>query len=209
MSCSKSTWPKIEASIAINPKEDSNYLRDLFNINEWKNLNKSGFFKVKFYNPEYLILQHLPVNEEVFNESKNKFERVNRFRNGHIIQHLTSVDNEQIVRIGGVILDFIEGFIGDILDYNPFTEYVHDLIEKRNEYKKQGKNILQLLCKDTVNGGYGSCIRQEITENYKCVTENWMNTEYDDRVKNYIPLENGNYMVNIVDHEGVDDNGIR
>ena len=82
------------------------------------------------------------------------------------------------------------------------------MIEKRNEYKKQGKNILQLMCKDTVNGGYGSCIRQDFTENYKCVTENWMNTEYDDGVKNYIPLENGNYMVNIVDHKGVDDNGI-
>ena len=50
--------------------------------------------------------------------------------------------------------------------------------------KKQGKNILQLMCKDTVNGGYGSFIRQDITENYKCVTENWMLTEYDDRVKN-------------------------
>ena len=208
MSCHKSTWPKIETSIAINPKQDSNYLCDLFNNNGWKNLNNSGFFKVKYYNPEYLILQHSAVNEEVFNESKNKIERVNRFRNGHITQHLTSVDIEQIVRIGGIILEFIEGFICDNLDYNPFTEYVHDLIDKRNEYKNQGKNILQLMFKDTVNGGYGSCIRQDITENYKCVTENWMLTEYDDRVKNYIPLENGNYMVNIVDHEGVDDNGI-
>ena len=73
MSCPKSIWPKIETSIAINPKQDNNYLCDLFNNNEWKNLNKSGFFKVKYYNPEYLKLQHLPVNEEVFNESKNKF----------------------------------------------------------------------------------------------------------------------------------------
>ena len=208
MSCPKSTWPEIETSISINPIQDGNYLCDLFNNNEWKNLNKSGFFKVKYYNPEYLILQHIAVNEEVFNESKNKFEHVNRFRNGHITQHLTSVDIEQIVRIGGVILEFIEGFICDNLDYNPFTEYVHDLIEKRNQYKKQGKNILQLMCKDTVNGGYGSCIRQDITENYKSVSENWMITGYDDRVKNYIPLENGNYMVNIVDHEAFVDNGI-
>ena len=207
MSCPTSTWPKIETSIAINPIQDSNYLCDLFNNNEWENLNKSGFFKVKYYNPEYLILQNLPVNEEVFNESKNKFEHVNRFRNGHITQLLTSVDIE-IVRIGGVISEFIEGFVCDNLDFNPFTEYVHDLIEKRNEYKKRGKNILQLMCKDTVNGGYGSCIRQDITENYKCVTEHWMNTEYDYRVKNYTPLENGNYMVNIPDHEGIDDNGI-
>ena len=56
MSCPKSTWPKIETSISINLIQDSNYLCDLFNNNEWKNLNKSGFFKVKYYNPEYLIL---------------------------------------------------------------------------------------------------------------------------------------------------------
>ena len=35
-----------------------------------------------------------------------------------------------------------------------------------------------------------------------------METEYDDRVKNWFPLENGNFMVNIQDHKGVDDNGI-
>ena len=35
-----------------------------------------------------------------------------------------------------------------------------------------------------------------------------MKTEYGDRVKEYIPLENGNYLVNEKDHDGVDDNGI-
>ncbi len=208
MACPKSTWAKIETSKVIDPIRDSKYLCDLFNNNEWKDLNKTGFFKVKYYNPEFLILQHLAVNEDVWNESKNKHENVNRFRNGHIIQHLTSVDIEQIVRIGGIILEFFEGFICHNLDNSPFTECVHDLIKKRNEYKNQGKNILQLMAKDSVNGIFGGCIRQDITENYKCVTENWMNNEYDDRVKNYFPLENGNYMVNIVDHKGIDDNGI-
>ena len=35
-----------------------------------------------------------------------------------------------------------------------------------------------------------------------------MKTEYDDRVKDYIPLKNGNYLVNVKDHNGVDDNGV-
>ena len=35
-----------------------------------------------------------------------------------------------------------------------------------------------------------------------------MKTEYDDRVKEYIPLKNGNYLVNVKDHNGVDDNGV-
>ena len=33
-----------------------------------------------------------------------------------------------------------------------------------------------------------------------------MKTEYNDRVKEYIPLKNGNYLVNLKDHDGVDDN---
>ena len=79
---------------------------------------------------------------------------------------------------------------------------------KRNEYKKQGKNILQDMCKKTSNGMYGGCIRCDIHEILKCVSENWMKTEYDDRVKEYIPLKNGNYLVNVKDHNGVDDNGV-
>ena len=78
---------------------------------------------------------------------------------------------------------------------------------KRNEYKKQGKNILQTMCKNVSCGTYGGCIRRDITENFKCVTENWMRTEYDDRFKNYFRLENGNNLINIQDHESVDDNG--
>ena len=35
-----------------------------------------------------------------------------------------------------------------------------------------------------------------------------MKTEYDDRVKEYIPLKNGNCLVNVKDHNGVDDNGV-
>ena len=35
-----------------------------------------------------------------------------------------------------------------------------------------------------------------------------MKTEYDDRVKENIPLKNGNYSVNLKDHDGVDDNGV-
>ena len=150
----------------------------------------------------------MPVNEEVFNESTNKYEKLNRFRNGDITQYLTSVDIEQVVRIGGIIKEFYEGFTCDNLDYNPFKEYVLDVTTKRSEYKKQGKTILQTMCKDVTDGAYGSCFRRDITENFKCVTENWMETEYDDRVKNWFPFENGNFMVNIQDHKGVDDNGI-
>ena len=35
-----------------------------------------------------------------------------------------------------------------------------------------------------------------------------MKTAYDDRVKEYIPQKNGNFLVNVKDHDGVDDNGV-
>ena len=50
--------------------------------------------------------------------------KINRFRNGDITQHLTSVDIEEVVRVDGVIKEFYEGFICDNLDYNPFKEYI-------------------------------------------------------------------------------------
>ena len=141
-----STWPAIETAKAINP-EDGEVYCELFNTGEWASLNKIGFFKVKYHNPENLILQHMAVKEDVYNETKNKYENVNRFRIGYITQHLTSVDIEEVVRVGGVIKEFYEGFICDNLDYNPFKEYILDMTAKRNEYKRQGKNILQDMCK--------------------------------------------------------------
>ena len=35
-----------------------------------------------------------------------------------------------------------------------------------------------------------------------------MKTQYDDRIKKYDPFKNGKNIVNVVDHDGVDDNGI-
>ena len=136
-----SMWPSIETAKAINPEDSEAYCK-LFNTGEWASLDKTGFFKVKYHNPENLILQHMAVKEDVYNDTENKYENVNRFRNGDITQHLTSVDIEEVVRIGGVIKEFYEGFICDNLDYNPFREYILDMIAKRNEYKKQSKTVL-------------------------------------------------------------------
>ena len=201
-----SMWPAIETAKAINP-EDSGVYCKLFNTGEWASLNKTGFFKVKYHNPENLILQHMAIKEDVYNDTENKYKNVNRFRNGDITRRLTSVDIEEVVRVGSVIKEFYEGFICENLDYNPFREYVLDMTAKRNEYKKQSKTILADLCKKISNGTYGGCIRCDIHDVLRCVSETWMKTEYDDRVKEYIPLKNGNYLVNIKDHDGVDDNG--
>ena len=184
----KSTWPAIGTAKAVNPEGIEVYCK-LFNTGEWASFKKTGFSKVKYHNPENLILQHMAVKEDVYNEAKNKSEKVNRFRNGYITQHLTSVNIEQIVRVGGVIKELYEGFTCDNIDYNQFKEYILDMTAKRNEYRKQGKNILQDMCKKISNGTYGGCIRCNIHDVLKCVSENWMKTKYDDGVKEYIPLK--------------------
>ena len=146
MAHEKSTWRAIETAKAIN-QEDSDVFCEFFNSGQWASLNKTGFFKVKYHNPENLILQHMAVKGDVYNETKDNHESINRFRNGEITQHLTSVDIEEIVRTGAVIKEFYKCFICDNLDFNPFKEYVLDMTAKRNEYKNRVKAFCNICVK--------------------------------------------------------------
>ena len=51
----------------------------------------SAILKIKYCNPQNLIVQHLPVKE------KEKKTEINRMRNGYIIDTLTSVELQEIV----------------------------------------------------------------------------------------------------------------
>ena len=85
----------------------------------------------------------MSVKEQVFNTIKKRWEEVNRFRNGYKRQHLSSVDIEEIVRTGGVIREFYEGFICDNSYYNPFEKFVPDMTAKRNIYRKEKKKHIR------------------------------------------------------------------
>ena len=126
-------------------------------------------------------------------------------RNGIIIDTLTSVDIVEIVKCGGVILEVYEGFFCHNLNFNPYTEFVTDMFEKRDMFKSQGKDLLQNLANKIGLSVYGGNIRKVINEEYKCVTENWMKESFDDRVKEWFPLKNGNLIVKLEEDEGVDD----
>ena len=142
--------PAIETAKAINI-EDSNYLCELFNNGNWKSLNKSGFFKIRYYNAKEIIFQHMSVKENVFNDRKNRYEEISRFRNGDITQQLTSVDIEEVVRSGGDIVEILEGFICDKLEFNPFERFIIDKTNKRNKFKEENKTLLQTLTKKVSN----------------------------------------------------------
>ena len=65
----------------------------------------SAIFKNKNYNPKNLIVQHFPVKDRA-----KKIE-INRMRNGYIIDTLTSVDFQEVTKIGGKVIEFYEGVI--------------------------------------------------------------------------------------------------
>ena len=119
---------------------------NLFNSGRWNELKRCAFLTVKYHNPENLMFQHLAVKEKIENPYKNnRLEEINRMRKGIIIDTLTSVDIVEIVKCGGFILEVYERLFCYNLEYNPYTEFVTDMFEKRNLFKSQGKDLLQNL----------------------------------------------------------------
>ena len=142
-----STSPKIETAYPFK-KFMNESICTLFNSGRWNELNRSAFLTVKCHNPENLIFQHLPVKEKIENPYKNnRLEEINRMRKGIIIDSLTIVDIVEIIKCGGIILEVYEGFFCHNLEYNPYTEFVTDMFEKRDLFKSQGKDLLQNLAK--------------------------------------------------------------
>ena len=189
-------YPKIETGYAFT-KDMSSDVANQFNSG--KTDFASAILKINYYNPEDLIIQHLPVKEEV-----NKIE-VNRLRNGYIIDTLTSVDIEEIVKIGGKVIEVYEGVLyRENFKESPFKHFINNLFELRAKYKSEGEDILQEMVKLIMNSLYGQTIRKDIEEEFSCKTEHWMKTEFDDRVKDYWKLANGNYIVKMSLDEGID-----
>ena len=139
---------------------------------------KSAILKIKYYNLYNLIVQHLPVKE------REKKIEINRMRNQYIIDHLTSVDIQEIVKIGGKVIEIFEGVIyRENFKVSPFRKVIDKLIASRQKYKDQNNDVMQLLVKFLMNSLYGEQIRKDIEEKFACKLEYWMMSEYDGRVK--------------------------
>ena len=192
-----SIFPKIETGYAFTP-DMNDELVEKFNNQTFT--QGSAILKIKYYNPKKLIVQHLPVKEK-----ENKIE-INRMRNGYITQVLTSVDIQEIVKIGGIIIQIYEGVIyRENFKISPFKKIIDELFALRQKYKDEGNEVMQLLVQLIVDALYGEFLRKEILESYKCKSELWMMTEYDERVIDYEKVNNGNYIVKLKDDEGLQD----
>ena len=128
--------------------------------------DENAILTIKKYNPPDLIFQHLPVKEKV------QKVKVNRMRNGYIIDTLTSVDIQEIVKIGGKVNEIYEGVIyRENFKISPFRKVIEKLIALRQKYKDEKNDLMQGLVKLIMNSLYGVQIRNDINESYHCKPE--------------------------------------
>ena len=193
----KSIYPRIETVYAFT-RDMNKFLIHRFNNQTFTQV--SAISKIKYYNPKNLIVQHLPVKE------KEKKIEINRMRNGYIVDTLTSVDIQEIVKIGGEVIEIFEGVIyRENFKINPFRKVIDVLFKLRQKYKDKNDDVMQLLVKLLMNSLYGENIRKDIEEKFSCKSEMWMMTEYDERVKDYWKISNINYIVKMIDDPGLED----
>ena len=135
----KSFYPRIETGYAYT-NDMNDELVNKFNSHTFS--QASAILKVKVYYPKNLIVQHLPVKQKI-----NKME-INRMRNGYITQVLTSVDIQEIVKIGGKVIQIYEGVIHrENFERNPFEKVTDEVIKLRQKYKDENNEVMNLLVK--------------------------------------------------------------
>ena len=172
-----SVYPKIETGFAFKPHMNDVYVEAFNNQTFNQDGDESAILRIKYYNPRNLIFQHLPVKEKVENVE------VNRMRNGYIIDTLTSVDICEIVQIGGKVIQIYEGVIyRENFKISPFRKVIEQLFSLRQKYKDEHYDLMQRLVKLIMNSLYGVQIRKDINQSYKCKSQHWMETEYDENV---------------------------
>ena len=147
-----------------------NELAEKFNS---KTFNKgSAILKIKCYNPKNLIVQHLPVKE------KEKNNEINRMRKGHITQVLTSVDIQEVDKIGSKLIEIYEGVIyRENFKVSPFEKIIDQFFALRKNYKDEKNEVMQLLVKLIINALCGEFLRKDILESYQSKSEMWMMSE--------------------------------
>ena len=134
----KSVYPKIETGFAFKPNMNDVYVEAFNNQTFNKDYDESAILTIKYYNPPDIIFQHLPIKEKV-----KKLE-VNRMRNGYIIDTLTSVDIQEIVKIGGKVIEIYEGVIyRENFKVSPFRKVIEKLFALRQKYKDEKNDLMQ------------------------------------------------------------------
>ena len=111
-----SVYTRIETGYAF--MEDMNdEIVEKFNTQTFNQV--SAILIIKYYNPKNLIVQHLPVKE------REKKIEINRMPNGFIIDTLTTVEIQEILKNGGKVIEIYEGVIyRENFNVSPFRKVI-------------------------------------------------------------------------------------
>ena len=141
-----SVYLKKETGFAFIPHMKDVYVEAFNNQTFNQDGDESAILTIKNYNPPDLIFQHLPVKEKV------KKVEVNRMRKAYIIDTLTSVDIQEIVKIGGKVIEIYEGVIyRENFKISPFREVIEKLFALRQKYEDEKNDLMQGLVKLIMN----------------------------------------------------------
>ena len=154
-----SVYPKIQNGFAFKPHMNKIYVEAFNNETFNQDGDETAILTIKYYNPPNRIYQHLPVKEKVKNVE------VNRMRNGYIIDTLTSIDIQEIVKIGGKVIEIYEGVIyRENFKISPFRKVIEQLFSLRQKYEDEHNDLMQRLVKLIMNSLYGVQIRKDIDQ---------------------------------------------
>ena len=127
-------------------------------------------------------------------------------RIGYFVDVLTSVDIQEIVKIGGKVIEIYERvFYRENFKVSPFKKVIDKLFELRQKYKNENNDVMQLLVEVIKNSLYEEEIRNDIEESFQCKSEMRMIAEYDEIVLDYQKSNYGNYIVKMKDEESSQD----
>ena len=110
------------------------------------------------------------------------------------------------MKIVGKVIQIYEGVIyRENFKVSPFRKVIDKYFASRQKYKDEGNDVVHLLVKLLMNSLYRENIRKYIEEKFACKPEIWMQTEHDERVKDYWKISNTNYIVKMIDDAGLKD----
>ena len=113
-------YHKIKPGSDFKPHMKDVYVEAIISPTFNQDGNESALLKIKCYNPPHLIFQHLTIKEKVKNND------VHRMRNGYTVDVLPSVDIQEVIKIGGKVIEIYEILIyREIFKLSPCRKVVY------------------------------------------------------------------------------------
>ena len=132
-----SVSPKVETGFSFKSYMKNVYV-EAFNIQTCKpDGNESAILKIKYCKTPDLLFYYLPILEKVKNIE------VSCMRNGYMIDTLTSVDVQEIVKKGGKVIRIYEGVIyQEKFKTSPFRKLIEKLFASREKYEDEQNDLM-------------------------------------------------------------------